>query len=469
MLLSRAWLCCFLSCICLLEAHGQEDEHFNQMQGNGVNDATGNMISSTETTTEVNEDDMKRQEDSFENLVNNNNAIDNINSSTKSKAEVTTEDNMKRQDNNNITTPLQLYKEALKGEIFNITHKYINISISKKVNTKIDETFELIERTLLAQAKTTTPATTTTTTTTPRPIPKCGENMTIRSVKRWNCITQSKQEEKYIINLNEEEDNKLHYLEICCSDSDIRNVTLPSHSVEKDPRCGLTNPKGVYFTIEGNVRGEANFGEYPWIVGIFTNLSKYRVGGSLIAPRVVLSTANLLNNVEGFKVRAGEWDMATENEILPYQERSAAIVPNPNYSLEAFINNIALLILNATFSPVVHIRPICLPEGGIFDYKNCIVAGWNRYSSNGRSIVASMRFSVTKCADGTHDSFLCVTGNSRHLKYSIGSALACPKVNESPNRFYQIGTWSHGRTTDSKFTNVEKFSAWIHNEIDKVN
>lgn len=252
--------------------------------------------------------------------------------------------------------------------------------------------------------------------------------------------------------------------------SQKRNVTLPSHSVDKDSRCGLTNPKGVYFTIVGNVRDEANFGEYPWIVGIYTNLSEYRVGGSLIAPRVVLSTANILNKIEDFKVRAGDWDKATENEILPFQERSAKIIPNTNYSLEPFSDNIALLILNATFSPAVHIRPICLPEGGIFDYTNCIAAGWNRYTRNGRSIVTTMRLSVTKCADGTHDSFLCVTGNSHNLGFSTGSALVCPKLNESPNRFYQIGSWSHGDAPNrTMFTNVEKFLVWIHHEIDKVN
>lgn len=111
--------------------------------------------------------------------------------------------------------------------------------------------------------------------------------------------------------------------------------------------------------------GESDFGEFPWTVAIFITPNTYRAGGSLIAPNVVLSSASLLDVKYELKVRAGDWDLMTDNEYLEYQEILVnQTIIHPNYEFDTNENNIALLILQSGFSlkqNFGHIRPICLP------------------------------------------------------------------------------------------------------------
>lgn len=60
--------------------------------------------------------------------------------------------------------------------------------------------------------------------------------------------------------------------------------------------CGLRNEEGVGFRITGNMDGEAEYGEFPWMVAVMkeeeaadTILNVYVCGGSLIHPLAVLT------------------------------------------------------------------------------------------------------------------------------------------------------------------------------------
>lgn len=60
--------------------------------------------------------------------------------------------------------------------------------------------------------------------------------------------------------------------------------------------CGLRNEEGVGFRITGNLDGEAEYGEFPWMVAVMkaeeaadTILNVYVCGGSLIHPLAVLT------------------------------------------------------------------------------------------------------------------------------------------------------------------------------------
>lgn len=241
-----------------------------------------------------------------------------------------------------------------------------------------------------------------------------------------------------------------------------RNDSLPIAVESEWPRCGDTNSKGVYMNIVSRNAEHANFGEFPWIVGVFRKSNVFLTGGSLIASRVVLSTAMEVNMLTDLKVRAGDWDIATENEILPYQEREV----NRTVSMLAQRNNIALLILKAKFNLVPHIGLICLPENGLFNLGSCRVVGWNDRLKRGRQLMTSMTMNLMKCANGTADGLICGKGHQRTLKYATGAALVCPKINESDDRYYQVGIWSHGDGIDANimFTNVTKFLTWIQDE-----
>lgn len=89
-------------------------------------------------------------------------------------------------------------------------------------------------------------------------------------------------------------------------------ITSPPYSPNdypKDPlpppqpapfRCGQRNPEGIGVRITGDQDGEAQFGEFPWMVAILkveTNEDEkkrnlYQCGGALITPQIVLTAAH---------------------------------------------------------------------------------------------------------------------------------------------------------------------------------
>lgn len=153
-----------------------------------------------------------------------------------------------------------------------------------------------------------------------------------------------------LILLRFQEDSPCTYLETCCGSSggngspsppQGNDGSQPGHTgniVEQPitPKpsgysgCGYRNQNGVGFRITGNKDSESEFGEFPWMVAILKEqeyngqvLNVYQCGGSLITPQVVLTGAHCVHiyksTPEKLKIRAGEWDTQTKNEILEHQ------------------------------------------------------------------------------------------------------------------------------------------------------
>ena len=90
--------------------------------------------------------------------------------------------------------------------------------------------------------------------------------------------------------------------------------------------CGvrLTAVNERVYIIEDN---EAELGEFPWIVSIFSTISdpmKYTCGGSIIHPKVIVSVAHSLGRskkkLKTWLVRSGDHDQSTINEIVAHQD-----------------------------------------------------------------------------------------------------------------------------------------------------
>ncbi|XP_032583263.1 phenoloxidase-activating factor 2 isoform X1 [Drosophila sechellia] len=256
------------------------------------------------------------------------------------------------------------------------------------------------------------------------------------------------------------------------------------------PGCGMNNANGLQM-IEGITTDHARPAQYPWVVALFHN-GMYLGGGSLIQPNVVLTAAHRLISVEsGLAVRAGDWDLASDQETFSSELREVTrVVIHDGFSFTLGANNLALLFLNSPFKLSDHIRTICLPtQNKSFEGRRCTVVGWGkmrfedqRYSTVLKrvelpvvnrtvceNLLRSTRMGVNYqlpeniiCAGGEMGRDAC-TGDG-------GSALFCSIGGENSGVYEQAGivNWGIGcgqQSIPATYTEVSKFTNWIAEKV----
>jgi len=79
-------------------------------------------------------------------------------------------------------------------------------------------------------------------------------------------------------------------------------------------------------------------------------------------------------------VRAGEWDLKTEKEILNHQDRRVTrIVFRSDYYSSGVDGEVALIFTDHSFSLQDNIQPICLPsKDDIIIKDKCYSSGWDQ-------------------------------------------------------------------------------------------
>lgn len=300
-------------------------------------------------------------------------------------------------------------------------------------------------------------------------------------------------------NLDSEKHPCQGLFETCCTLKADKPIIPPNTKVNVG--CGIRNEDGVGFRITGDKDNEAQFGEFPWTVAILKEekaldgqiLNVYVCGGSLIDAGVVLTAAHCVDKKEPqiLKIRAGEWDTQTKDEIFPHQDRQVRdYVIHPEYYRGGLYNDIALLFLTSPVEIVENVNTVCLPgHGEIFDGSRCFASGWGKdlFGKEGKYQVILKRVElpivprepcIHKLRDTRlgkhfvlHHSFICAGGERGKdtCKGDGGSPLVCP-IHNSPGRYSQAGivSWGIGcgeHETPGVYVNVAQFRKWIDEQM----
>lgn len=274
---------------------------------------------------------------------------------------------------------------------------------------------------------------------------------------------------------------------------------IPALPPEPHLGCGWRNVDGVGYKITGKV-DESEFGEFPWMTAILRveengeeDILLYECGGSVIAPNVILTAAHCVSRrtPHELKVRMGEWDTQTTNEILPHVDKNVKeIILHEQYNKGTLYNDVALLVLDEPVEWAENIRPICLPESQMnFDRARCVATGWgkDKFGRDGKYQVILKKVDLpvvphSLCEQylrqtrlgyyyDLHPSALCAGGEAGHdvCKGDGGSPLICPIVG-SKDRYYQTGivAWGVGCAQEKVpgvYANVPYLRPWITEKL----
>lgn len=277
------------------------------------------------------------------------------------------------------------------------------------------------------------------------------------------------------------------------NDDDIFN-----RSEEEDEQyrlCGQLNNKGIGGNVSSpyNETLHARFGEFPWMVIVLSEFQVdsnifpiYQSGGSLIHPKIVLTTAHTILNIAPQKiiVRAGEWNTQEESEPFDHQElRVTSVVRHERFNAKTFRNDLALLVLENEFEMSDYINTICLPPPSTsFDSQRCLMSGWGKRELNGihqdilkkvilpivsfescqknlRTLLGgAYKLDEKKLCAGGEDGIGVCAGDE-------GSPLVC-SIASHPDHYYQAGIVVGGVkcgkiNVPSLFADVSKYRNWI--------
>ncbi|XP_071519933.1 ovochymase-2-like [Panulirus ornatus] len=272
---------------------------------------------------------------------------------------------------------------------------------------------------------------------------------------------------------------------VCC-----RNPQFPPAPPKYT--CGRRHSTGVLARVKTPqyVKGDTEFGEYPWHVAILKSDDEYVCGGALIDARHVLTAAHCVNslNPAHLKIRLGEWDVHGPTEFYSHVElRADFVVVHPEYYAGDLRNDVAVVRMHSyvDFSSNPHISPVCLPDSySNFLGQRCHSTGWGKdaFGDHGQyqSLLQEVEVPVVshhQCQEALrhthlghtftlHQGMLCAGGEEGRdtCKGDGGGPLVC---SDPEGRFQLAGlvSWGVGcglAGVPGVYVNVAHYLKWIH-------
>ncbi|XP_017083479.1 inactive serine protease scarface isoform X2 [Drosophila eugracilis] len=180
---------------------------------------------------------------------------------------------------------------------------------------------------------------------------------------------------------------------------------------------------------------DANFAEIPWQAMILRESSKTLIcSGAIIGDEFVLTSATCVNDlpVSDIRVKAGEWELGSTNEPLPFQLIAVKTIEiHPAFNGSTKSHDLAIVRLERRLEFASHIQPICISDEDPKPSENCITSGWGKQALSIHEEGALMHVTETSAVDradcSSDQNSVCRATKFDACQFDVGSALACGK------------------------------------------
>ncbi|XP_076067571.1 uncharacterized protein LOC143040399 isoform X2 [Oratosquilla oratoria] len=256
--------------------------------------------------------------------------------------------------------------------------------------------------------------------------------------------------------------------------SPVKDSVLPSE-------CGTNN----YTKASRNLRiiggQQAPRGKWPWQVVILNRYKEAFCGGTLVAPRWVLTAAHCVR--KKLYVRLGEHDLAVD-EGSEKEFRMEASHIHPEYDPTTVDNDVALLKLPEPVTKDNYISPVCLPDSytPLPVGSMCTIIGWGKERNThifGTDILHEAQVPIirTEVCRAVYEDYY-ITHNMFCAGYRRGRIDSCAGDSGGPLLCFNSGRWhifgitSFGEGCGKKgkfgiYARVSNYRSWIQDVIEK--
>lgn len=109
---------------------------------------------------------------------------------------------------------------------------------------------------------------------------------------------------------------------------------------------------------------------------------------SLLILPLSLSLSTLSVPVNDVRIKAGEWELGSTNEPLPFQLVGAkSIDVHPSYNPSSNTNDMAIIRLDKRFEFATHIQPICISDEDPGASEQCVTTGWGKQALSSKKLL----------------------------------------------------------------------------------